>query len=224
MIDQAKQTTHLIVKNRVADFTHWKKGFDAHLPERTAAGLHEIAIFQNLTCLEDFFLIFEISNPLKAQEFISSVELKDLKNNLGITSAPEYHFVTEIKLNIKQIHSQHLDLIKSALKAVDQMDAKVFAHYFSEYGEFQFANHPSVLGLMAIENSVQNFFSTIHSLSHEIATIHDGENSTTIRGHVTYTKKDQSRVKIPFSNYFEFDSNSKFQKWQIFIDLEPLFS
>ena len=213
----------MMVKNKVADFDFWKKGFESHQSARLTAGLHDRLILRNVESPSDFYVLFEVSDPKHAMEFISSDSLSAFKKTLTVTAEPEYTFLSQSEIKHAKTVSIR-DRIFSAFKAVDDMNPGLFAEHFAPTGRFQFPNQPTVVGPLGIQAYVQNFFGSIQSISHEIDQCIENGRSAAVRGKVAYGRPNGTRVEIPFSNFFELNEHGQFESWLIFIDLAPLHS
>lgn len=108
-------------------------------------------------------------------------------------------------------------------RAIDEMDAEKFVSFLTEDATFVFGNNPPVTGNAAIKEAVQGFFSSINGLSHTLTKSWMTEDAIIFHGMVTYTRKDDSTVELPFANIFEMKGD-KIQNYLIFMDVNPLFA
>jgi hypothetical protein len=114
------------------------------------------------------------------------------------------------------------DWIAQAFKGIDAQDSAGFARLFDEQGEFRFGNAPSVVGPAQIEKAVAGFFSSIGGLSHRLIQVWEGRESWVVEGEVTYTRKDGSRLTVPFCDIFRMRGN-RVKAWLIFMDVSELY-
>ncbi len=112
---------------------------------------------------------------------------------------------------------------KKLFEAIDGMDANLFASFLTEDVVFRFGNFPVVRGKEDVKTTVEQFFSSINGLSHKISRTTEKGNSLIIEGDVTYTRKDNSKVIIPFANIFDV-RDKKVAIYLIYIDISPLFA
>jgi hypothetical protein len=80
----------MIHKNK--NFTEWKKGYDANLPNRVAAGLTELNLLQGESDPNQVVLLFKTSNLAKTKAFAQSPELKATMDKAGVIGEPDVHF------------------------------------------------------------------------------------------------------------------------------------
>ena len=103
------------------------------------------------------------------------------------------------------------------------MDAEKFVTYLDEKAGFKFGNAATVNGRAEIKKAVAQFFGSINGLKHNIKQVWTVEDSVIIDGEVTYTRKNNTQLTIPFMNLFKMNG-SLIKTYQIFIDVSPLFS
>ncbi|MBC7693209.1 MAG: hypothetical protein H7222_15700 [Methylotenera sp.] len=222
------QFTHLLVRNRIKDSKIWLAGFRAHRPQRIAAGLQERLILKNVNPIdsnEECFVIFDTLDPVKTAEFIESASLREFKSSLGLVAEPEYSYLTaldDFKLPLKTDNSDILKRVHSAFERVDTMDSAGFAEAFGFDSVFQFGNLPAVRGRENIQNFVDYFFTQLKSISHKIESSHCDDLSVSIRGVVSYIRKDGTQLDLAFSNFISSTDGHQFSLWQIYMDPSPL--
>ena len=108
-------------------------------------------------------------------------------------------------------------------KTIDAKDAKAFSEYMIEDGSFRFGNQPEVTGRKAIEDYVAAFFKMIKASEHEIINCWDNKDHIIWEGRVTYTRLDNKKVSVNFTNIF-YIKNGLIDKYNIYIDNTPLFA
>lgn len=114
-------------------------------------------------------------------------------------------------------------LLAELFTAIDAMDSSAFIGKLTADAEFRFGAWPAVQGRAAIALAVDEFFSTIAGVNHEITKqIVDG-NSLACEGIVTYTRHDATTVSLPFADVFEFDGEL-IRAYRIYIDIGPLYA
>ena len=113
--------------------------------------------------------------------------------------------------------------INELFHAIDSMDADRFVTFLTEDAQFKFGNNPKVVGKEAVKKTVKDFFSSINGLSYKVINTWSHPDTDICQGEVTYTRKDDSKVTIPFVNIFGMKENLVKDYW-IYIDVAPLFA
>jgi hypothetical protein len=80
---------YLTVIHECTDFSVWRKGYDADLPGRTAAGLTELHVVREHANPNMIGLVFEASDVARAKAMIASPELADTMKSAGIIGTPK---------------------------------------------------------------------------------------------------------------------------------------
>ena len=112
--------------------------------------------------------------------------------------------------------------MKDLFQSIDNMDASKFSSYFTENGSFSFGNAEPVRGRENVKEYVAGFFSAIGGIKHKIETILIDGTHAMCRGTVTYTRKDSSRLTVPFANYYKLKDDLVLEN-QIYADISALF-
>jgi ketosteroid isomerase-like protein len=113
--------------------------------------------------------------------------------------------------------------VRQLFTTIDRMDARAFAGHLTEDGVFRYANQPEVRGRAAVEAAVAGFFSGFAGLGHELIGEWRGADSVVVEGRVTYTRKDGTRVTLPFVNVLDM-RGSLVSRYKIYVDSTPLFA
>jgi ketosteroid isomerase-like protein len=109
---------------------------------------------------------------------------------------------------------------------IDAFDPDKFVAHLTEDVVFRFGNAEPAVGRAAVREAVAGFFSTIDGLTHHILDVYDaGEAGNTViaRIDVEYKRKDGKSVTVPNADILEFEGDLV-RKWQIYIDLAPVFA
>ena len=106
--------------------------------------------------------------------------------------------------------------------SIDRMEVESFCSFLSDDVSFTFGNAPTVTGVEKVKETVSEFFSAISSLSHRIVETIEKEGTTVVRGEVTYTRKDNSTLTVPFCNVFKRE-DEKVKEYVIYVDVSGLF-
>lgn len=112
--------------------------------------------------------------------------------------------------------------LEALMLAVDRKDSAAFVTFLTEDASFIFANNPAVTGREAIRVAVQVFFDSIKCLSHQVANRWTPEGVVICTGTVTYTRRDDSTLTVPFANVLKL-SQAAISQYQIFVDISDLF-
>ncbi len=112
---------------------------------------------------------------------------------------------------------------KELFQAIDQSDTEKFLTYMEDNGIFKFGNLPPVEGKENIRQFLDQFFSSIDHTEHKSIKEFQSGNNWFITGEVEYTRKDGSKLKVPFCNKFEMNGSDKIKKYEIFVDNSELY-
>ena len=112
--------------------------------------------------------------------------------------------------------------IKGLFASIDAMDTKKFLTFLTDDASFNFGNADPAVGKEAIRKAVSDFFRLINGLRHNILNTWKVDNAIICRGEVTYTKKDDSKITLPFVNIFKMKDNL-IKDYLVYIDIGPLF-
>jgi len=113
-------------------------------------------------------------------------------------------------------------MVTELFRAIDSKDLKSFTSFLSPDCAFKFGNLPAVVGINEIQEFVAGFFDSIDSLSHEIENSWNIPDGLICHGYVSYTRKDDSILTVPFANIFKLDSTGV-TEYQIFADTSQLY-
>jgi hypothetical protein len=80
---------YLTVIHECKDFAAWRKGYDADLSARTAAGLTELYVVREHANPNMIGLVFEASDVARAQAMVASPELADRMKAAGVIGTPK---------------------------------------------------------------------------------------------------------------------------------------
>ncbi len=106
---------------------------------------------------------------------------------------------------------------------IDSMNPQAFANLMTEDGTFRFGNMPPFVGRKAIADCVEQFWSMIKGSEHQVVNYWEGDNSVVWQGSVLYTRKDDRKVPVNFTNIFYMDGDL-IREYLIYIDNSPLFA
>ena len=84
---------YVMARSRVQDYAKWKAAYDAHKSSRTAAGVSEKHLFQDVDDSNVVTLIFEVEDLKRAEWFFTSDDLREAMQKSGVIGKPDVHFL-----------------------------------------------------------------------------------------------------------------------------------
>jgi hypothetical protein len=87
----------VLVAHEVADWDQWKAAFDAHTPDRDAAGLTTRGVSRGADDSNRVYINFAVSDLDKARAFIASDDLKTAMEGAGVVGVPEIYFAETVR-------------------------------------------------------------------------------------------------------------------------------
>jgi len=112
---------------------------------------------------------------------------------------------------------------KTLINAIDRMDPDAFASFLTEDAIFRFGNAEPVKGMRNVRENVAGFFSSIKSLKHEVLGVWEKDNVITLQGEVTYIRKDDRVVMVPFVNLLKM-KGTLIHEYLVYVDASQLFA
>ncbi len=113
------------------------------------------------------------------------------------------------------------DWLNDLFAAIDGKDAESFAEFLTDDARFRFGNSPEVIGKAETRRTVSDFFTAVHALSHRILQVWREPGVVICEGEVTYTRKDGSRLTVPFVNVLKTRA-SLVSDYRIYVDASAL--
>jgi ketosteroid isomerase-like protein len=114
--------------------------------------------------------------------------------------------------------------IGALFAAIDRKDADGFCGFLAEHASFRYGNAPAIEGREAIRIFVAAFFDSIRALSHRVDEHWQVDDALIVRGTVTYTRPDGSRLAVPFVNVLKLSADRLVREYQVYVDASALFS
>jgi hypothetical protein len=105
----------------------------------------------------------------------------------------------------------------------DKQDVEGFSDLLTDNSTFRFGNMDSAIGKAAISEAQKGFFSSIAGMEHELIRTWTKNDSLVVEGVVTYTRKDNSTVALPFVDIFNLEGE-KICDTLIYMAINPLFN
>ena len=85
--------SYLLVRHKVREFSEWKRGYDAHLPKRSEAGLTEKYLLRGAQDPNEVIMLFEARDLNHAKAFAESADLKETMQKVGVMDKPDIYFL-----------------------------------------------------------------------------------------------------------------------------------
>ena len=85
----------VIVSLKVAEFSKWKAGFDAHAEERAEAGLNAVA-HQNIDDQNNAIVIGTAPSKEAFLSFFTTPETQEMQKKAGVLGPPEIKFINPV--------------------------------------------------------------------------------------------------------------------------------
>jgi hypothetical protein len=82
----------LLCRNRVEDYTRWRKVFDSNAPAAREAGLQLTDLWRDIEDPNNIFFLFRVSSVDKARAFMQDPTAAESGVTAGVLDG-EYHFV-----------------------------------------------------------------------------------------------------------------------------------
>lgn len=89
------EDVRMFVRHEVADYSAWRKAFDAFAPLQKKAGVVYKAVYQSTDDPNDVTVIHEFHSMEKAKAFAAMPELKVAMEKGGVKGAPQIWFTTK---------------------------------------------------------------------------------------------------------------------------------
>ncbi len=86
---------HVLIRHKTKDFSAWKTAYDAGLDALIDAGLIENHIFTNRNDSSEVFILFEVTDPECAREFLESPDLRERMEAAGVPGKTEIFFLDD---------------------------------------------------------------------------------------------------------------------------------
>jgi len=109
-------------------------------------------------------------------------------------------------------------------KLVDRFDADALAARMAPDGLLISVNDDPVVGPEGMRAAAQWFAQAVTSISHEIVQAWRAEDTIITELRVTYDRHDGRKVVLPCTNIFELTPEGLISRYQIFMDMSPVFA
>jgi hypothetical protein len=88
--------TYLLFRHKVANYTKWKRAYDAHLGARQLAGLTELHLLRGIDDPNEVVIFFRADDLNKAKGLTSSAEVRAIIQNSGVIGEPDFCFLERV--------------------------------------------------------------------------------------------------------------------------------
>ena len=82
----------LLCRNRVQDYSRWKKVFDSHTDAHRSVGLQLMGLWRSLEEPNNVFFLFEVTDVEEARAFLNDPESAEAGEVSGVLDG-EYYFL-----------------------------------------------------------------------------------------------------------------------------------
>jgi ketosteroid isomerase-like protein len=113
--------------------------------------------------------------------------------------------------------------VKEAYAAVESNDISAYVQFFTDDAIYKVANFDPVVGPDGIRALAEPLVDMFESVTHDITTIWEVENTVICEMNVTYNRKDGKSVTVPCVDVIHF-TNGKVNELKAYIDTSPAFS
>jgi SnoaL-like protein len=116
------------------------------------------------------------------------------------------------------------ELAQRIFQSIDSMRPGLFAERLAEDATFVFGNAEPLVGREAITAGVQEFFSTINGLRHQIINDWYVGADTIAETEVTYRRLDERTVSVRAVSIWRTREDGLITDYRVFVDLAPLYA
>ena len=114
------------------------------------------------------------------------------------------------------------NFIPELYRSIDSMDSAKLVRQMTGDSSFRFANMPAVEGKSNITAFLDGFFQSIKGIAHTGLEFWNTADVWFVTGYVTYTRHDNSILKVPFSVLLKMKSEL-IKEFLIFVDNSELY-
>ena len=107
--------------------------------------------------------------------------------------------------------------IHDLFQTIDTNDTAALASFLTHDATFVFANAEPVKGKGAIRETVAAFLASIKAIRHDVLETWEHPDAVICHGVVTYTRHDESQLRVPFANIFKMQG-SLIRDYLIYVD------
>ncbi len=109
----------IVIRHKVADYTKWRAGFDAHDSVRKAYGLTVLAVERGIDNPNDLLVASKISDLQKAKDFSTMPNLKEAMAKAGVIGKPDISYFEVVRSDTAKIESKERIVVTHKVKDFD---------------------------------------------------------------------------------------------------------
>lgn len=113
--------------------------------------------------------------------------------------------------------------LEELFQEIDNKDTVGFLSFLTPEARFRFGNAPLLQGRQAISEAVDAFFASIKASQHRLLHTWSIDDVVICQGEVSYTRRDNSALSLPFVNIFRMQGG-QIDQYLIYVDVTPLYS
>ena len=113
---------------------------------------------------------------------------------------------------------------ETLFQLVDQFDADAIAARMAPDGVLISVNDAPVVGRDGMRVAVRAFKQAVTSISHEVLRAWRAGDTIITELRVTYVRHDGRKVVLPCTNIFDLTGDGSISRYQIFMDMTPVFA
>ena len=118
---------------------------------------------------------------------------------------------------------QHQSWLDELFQKIDAKDTAGFLSFLTPDARFRFGNAAPVQGREAVGEAVGAFFASIKASQHRLLYTWSIDDVVICQGEVSYTRKDNSALTLPFVNIFRMQAR-QIDQYLIYVDATPVYS
>ena len=113
---------------------------------------------------------------------------------------------------------------ESFFALVDRFDADAVASRMTPQGVLISGNNEPVLGRDGTRDAIHWFERAVASISHEVLRAWQVDDTLIAELRITYVRHDGDKVVLPCTNIVDLTDDGMISKYQVFMDMAPVFA
>jgi hypothetical protein len=113
---------------------------------------------------------------------------------------------------------------ETLFQLVDRFDADALAARMAPDGVLISVNNDPVVGRDGMRAAVHAFEQAVTSISHQVLRAWRADDTVITELQVTYIRHDGRKVVLPCTNIFDLTDDGLISRYQIFMDMTPVFA
>jgi ketosteroid isomerase-like protein len=114
--------------------------------------------------------------------------------------------------------------VRNLFAVVDNGTPEQLAEYLTEDAVLRFGNGDPVAGRDNIREASREFQKSLGGLHHDVLSAGRIGDTVMVELAVTYHRHDGQTLTLPCANAFELDADGLIRRYQIYMDIAPVFS